>query len=162
MRDSFLQAMSLAASSVYVVTTDGSGGKAGITVSAVSSVSADPDDPTLMVCIHNQSSLADAILKNRVFSVNMLADDQSYISDCFAGRNGKVGLEKFDCTEWHTAKTGSPVLTSALASFDCRLHHDLRVGSHYIFVGMVAEVTHRDSGTPLLYSSRRYMRPEST
>ena len=42
MRDRFLQGMSQLASPVSVVTTDGPGGRAGVTVSAVCSVSADP------------------------------------------------------------------------------------------------------------------------
>lgn len=158
MRDEFLQAMSLAASSVYIITTDGPGGRAGVTVSAVTSVSADPNVPTLMACIHNLAPAAAAIRMNHVFCVNLLAQDQSPISDSFAGRTGKSGVEKFDCADWLTGETGSPVLDNALAAFDCRLHHDLRVGSHHMFVGEVAGVTRRDDGAPLLYGRRNYLK----
>ena len=160
MRDTFLQAMSLAASSVYVITTDGPAGKAGVTVSAVSSISADPDVPTLMACIHNQSPAAAAIRRNHVFCVNLLAQDQSEISDSFAGRTGKVGEDKFDCATWVAGPGGSPMLENALAAFECTLHHDLRVGTHHMFVGEVSEISHRQAGAPLLYGSRNYLRTE--
>lgn len=160
MRDQFLHAMSLAASSVYVVTTDGPGGKNGITVSAVSSVSADPDVPTLMACIHNESPTATAILENQVFCINLLDQEQSSISDVFAGRTGKSGEAKFDCAKWETVATGSPMLTNALAAFDCKLLHEKRVSSHYILIGQLAAIQHRDAGAPLLYGDRSYLRAD--
>jgi flavin reductase (DIM6/NTAB) family NADH-FMN oxidoreductase RutF len=46
------------ASSVTVVTTDGAAGRFGTTVSAFSSVSADP--PTVLVCLFAQSRIAKA------------------------------------------------------------------------------------------------------
>lgn len=158
MRKEFIQAMSLTASSVYVVTTDGIGGRLGVTASAVSSISADPDVPTLMACIHGESPLASAIRQNQVFCINLLADDQTHISDSFAGRTGKTGVEKFDCAEWSDAKTGSPVLENALASFDCSLLHDLKVGTHHMFVGETKAVQSRSDGVPLLYGARCYQR----
>lgn len=158
MRDAFLQAMSLTASSVFIVTTDGSGGKAGVTVSAVTAVSADSETPTVMACIHNASPAAEAIRRNHVFCINLLADDQAHISDSFAGRSGKVGVDKFDCARWDTGQTGSPILNNALAALDCKLLHDLRVGTHHMFVGQLEGVQHRPEGAPLLYGSRNYLK----
>ena len=85
LRTRFLNGMSHAACTVNVVTTDGPAGRAGVTVSAMSSVSADTDKPTLLVCVHHMSPAATAIVENRVFCVNVLRDDQSHISDTFAG-----------------------------------------------------------------------------
>ena len=45
----FFDGMSQAACTVNVVTTDGAAGRAGVTVSAMSSVSADTPRPTLLV-----------------------------------------------------------------------------------------------------------------
>ena len=52
-RDAFVEAMSRAVSGVSIVTTDGQAGRFGQTVSAMSSVSADP--PLLLVCINRKS-----------------------------------------------------------------------------------------------------------
>ena len=83
-RDLFIEGMSHAASTVNIVTTDGPAGRAGVTVSAMCSVTADA--PTLLVCVHQKSAACEAILANGVFCVNVLRDDQALISDTFAGR----------------------------------------------------------------------------
>jgi flavin reductase (DIM6/NTAB) family NADH-FMN oxidoreductase RutF len=85
LRQRFVTGMSHAACTVNVVTTDGSAGRFGVTVSAMSSVSADSERPTLLACVHESSPAARAILENGVFCVNVLRDDQSFISDVFAG-----------------------------------------------------------------------------
>jgi len=161
MKEAFLQAMSRAANSVCVVTTDGLGGRLGVTVSAMSSVSADTPTPSLLVCVHGLSPACEAIRKNGVFCANLLCSTQSYISDSFAGRSGAKDAQKFDCAAWEHGATGAPVLPIALASFDCRLMHDVLVGSHRIFIGEIAEVQSRGDGMPLIYHQRSYARPEA-
>jgi flavin reductase (DIM6/NTAB) family NADH-FMN oxidoreductase RutF len=157
MRDQFLKAMSSAGTTVYVVTTDGTAGQHGVTVSAMSSVSADMDDPTLLVCIHHLSPAADAIIENKAFAVNMLRSDQSQISNTFAGRLAE-GDSKFDHVDWHKLETGVPILTDALVSFDCTLYQKERVGTHYIFIGGVVGIHHPEEGDALVYSKRSYGR----
>src|ERR1700733_6632940 len=85
LRQRFLHGMSHAACTVNVVTTDGAAGRHGVTVSAMVSVSADTPQPTLLVCIHHLSPVAEALLENGVFCVNVLGDDQVHISYHFAG-----------------------------------------------------------------------------
>src|ERR1700748_1116737 len=74
-RARFIDGMSRAAFCVNVVTTDGPAGRAGVTISAMSSVSADGASPTVLVCIHHQSKTATAILENGTFCVNVLRHD---------------------------------------------------------------------------------------
>ncbi len=157
MRDQFLTAMSAAGTTVYVVTTDGEAGLHGVTVSAMSSVSADMEDPTLLVCIHHLSPAADAIMKNKAFAVNMLRSDQSRISDIFAGR-GANGDNIFSHVDWHNVNTGVPILTDALVSFDCHLYQVERVGTHFILIGGVVGIHHPEEGDALVYSRRSYGR----
>lgn len=159
MKEDFLKAMANAANSVCVVTTDGVGGLAGVTVSAMCSVSVETPTPSLLVCIHHLSPACNAIRTNQVFCANLLSTDQQHVSDSFAGRLGKSGTDKFDCAEWQNHETGAPVLSGALASFDCRLVHDVFVGSHRIFIGEVASVDARPNGQPLLYHNRGYAEP---
>ena len=73
LRAAFMEGMSRAATFVAVATTDGEGGRAGVTVSSLTSVSADGEMPSLLLCIHHQSPAASAILKNRAFCANLLA-----------------------------------------------------------------------------------------
>lgn len=155
----FLEGMSQAAMTVSVVTTDGPAGRAGVTVSAMSSVSAEMPKPTLLICVHHQSHAADAILRNGVFCVNLLRDDQSAISDTFAGRTGARGAARFDCARWITMATGAPRVIDPLAAFDCRLNSHSRVGTHHVFFGEVEDVFVGAHGTPLIYSKRAYGSP---
>ncbi len=156
MRDRFLEGMSHAAATVNVVTTDGAHGRAGVTVSAMCSVSADP--PSLLVCVHHKSRAGESIRDNGVLCVNVLRDDQANISDVFAGRTG-TGEDRFTCASWTTGATGAPVLEGALVAFDCRVAKHLRSGSHYIFVADVVEIEQRIGGSPLIYANRAYGTP---
>ena len=151
--------MAKAAQSVCVVTTDGIGGKSGVTVSAMTSVSVDTPTPSLLVCIHGDSSACDRIRTNRAFCANLLAEDQAEISDVFAGRTGLSGEEKFATGHWHSGETGCPMLDDPIAAFDCRLVHDILVGSHRVFVGEVAAVRLVRDERPLIYFDRGYARP---
>src|SRR5271168_2767144 len=156
LRQRFLLGMSHAACTVNVVTTDGAAGRHGATVSAMVSVSADTPQPTLLICIHHKSAVAAALLENRVFCVNVLRDDQSHISDNFAGRRGVRGAAKFDCTEWTTQVTGAPRVADALVAFDCRVTASERVGSHFVVFGSVQDIFVAGGGAPLIYANRAY------
>jgi flavin reductase (DIM6/NTAB) family NADH-FMN oxidoreductase RutF len=136
-RQRFLEGMSYAASTVNVVTTDGPAGRAGVTVSSMASVSADTPMPSLLVCVHHLSPAAAAINENGVFCVNVLREDQSHISECFAGRIKTVDGDKFSCAHWTRQITAAPRVVDPLAAFDCRLAQAIRIGTHYPFVGEV-------------------------
>ena len=153
-RNKFIEGMSKAACTVNIVTTDGDAGRAGLTVSAMCSVSADPT--SLLVCVHKNSRACEIISKNKVFCVNVLNENQSHISNSFAGRLGVD--DKFASAEWTTRATGAPVLKGSLTSFDCDIQHSFQSGSHFIFIGEVADITVQDSGHPLIYANRAYGR----
>ena len=156
LRARFLAGMSHAAATVNVVTTDGPAGRTGVTVSAMSSVSADTARPTLLVCVHEASASAAAILENGVFCVNVLRDDQSYISDTFAGRFRDQVPDKFDCAEWVTMASGAPRVVDPLVGFDCRVVSSDKVGTHHVFFGEVGDVFIAATGSPLIYARRAY------
>jgi len=155
-RDQFLEGMSHAACTVNIITTDGPAGRAGVTVSAMASVSADSEWPTLLVCVHHLSPAASKITENGVLCVNVLRDDQAYISDTFAGRfKNEIG-DKFECTEWVTAPSGAPRIADALVAFDCRVISNEKVGTHHIFLCEVRDLYVSRSGSPLIYANRAY------
>ena len=156
LRDRFINGMSHAASTVNVITTDGPAGRGGVTVSAMSSVSADTPKPTLLICVHHMSPVADQIIENRCFVANVLRDDQAYISDTFAGRFKDHVTDKFDCAEWVAMPTGAPRVTDPLVGFDCRVISSERVGTHHVFFGEVEDIYISGRGSPLLYANRAY------
>ena len=158
LRQRFIDGMSSAACTVNVVTTDGPAGRFGVTVSAMSSVSAEGERPTLLVCVHHASAAAKAILANGVFCVNVLREDQAAISDCFAGRVRTPDGDKFSCAAWVTERSGAPRVVDPLVAFDCRLASATRVGTHHVLLGEVLDLYQSGPGAPLLYANRGYGR----
>jgi len=156
LRQRFLDGMSFAAATVSIVTTDGPAGRYGVTVSAMSSVSADTSRPTMLVCVHELSRTSAAIRQNGVFCVNVLRDDQSAISDAFAGRSKTATVDKFSIAQWTTEATGAPRIIDPLVAFDCRLKEALHQGTHHIFIGEVEAIWREKLGTPLIYANRSY------
>jgi flavin reductase len=159
LRAEFLEGMSRAATFVAVATTDGEAGRYGVTISSLTSVSADGDHPSLLACIHHLSPAAAAILKNRAFCANLLHEDQKAVSDLFAGR-GQPGdhAARFDRAAWTPGPHHQPMIDGATAAFECRLATALLWETHYIIVGRVTHVALSDSPAALLYGQRAYRR----
>ncbi|MGV3552069.1 flavin reductase family protein [Rhizobium sp.] len=159
LRMQFLEAMSRAATFVAVVTTDGEAGRFGVTISSLTSVSADGDHPSLLACLHHQSPVAGAILRNRAFCANLLHEDQHDVSDLFAGRmaDGQHSA-RFDRTSWTPGELGQPNLVGATASFQCRFATSMLWETHHIVVGNVVSVELSDNAGALLYGQRAYRR----
>ncbi len=157
LRTDFVHAMSRAAASVSVVTTDGPGGRAGMTVSAMTSVSADGPAPTMLVCINKEASAAGPILANKCFGINVLESGQQGMADIFAGRTGVA--DRFEGIAWEAGATGAPLLPG-LAAFDCALQSAEIVGTHHVLIGAVRAVHVAETGTPLIYGMRGYLKAE--
>jgi flavin reductase (DIM6/NTAB) family NADH-FMN oxidoreductase RutF len=157
LRQSFVEGMARATTFVSVITTDGPGGLHGLTVSSMTSVSADGEAPSLLVCIHHKSPVADAILKNGAFCANLLNAGQQAQSDIFAGR-APSDLARFDRVEWQAGQGGQPLLAGAAASFECTLKTTLLWETHHVMIGQVGAVHLSDNPDALLYGQRSYRR----
>ncbi len=158
LRAAFLEGMSRAATFVAVATTEGEAGRHGVTISSLTSVSADGEQPSLLACIHHRSPAATAILTNRAFCANLLHEGQQAMSDLFAGRGGDADRgARFDRALWRAGPLGQPQIAGATA-FECRLATALLWETHYIIVGRVTAVTLSESPAALLYGQRAYRR----
>jgi flavin reductase len=160
LKAAFLDAMSRSAATVSVVTTDGPAGRAGVTVSAMTSVSADGDAPTMLACINRASSAAEPILANGVFVINVLEAGQRDIADIFARRLPAPGDDKFNAVRHAPMVTGAPAIEGALVTFDCEILSAELVGTHYVLIGAVRAVDMQAQGVPLVYGMRSYLRAE--
>ena len=52
-------------------------------------------------------------------------------------------------------KTTSPILSNAVAVFDCRVVETYKQGTHFIIIGQVV-ASKKGIGDPLIYSQRSY------
>ncbi|MEQ8897939.1 MAG: flavin reductase family protein [Roseovarius sp.] len=153
-RQDFISAMRRVAASVTVVTSDGPAGRAGATVSAFSSVSADP--PTVLVCLAAQSRIAGVVQDNGRFCVNVLPEGFSDIADRFAGRHDGIVPDRFDGIEVFAPRGTAPVIDGATA-FQCDLQQVVHSGSHVILLGHVRDVLD-GAAAPLAYRDGAYHR----
>lgn len=151
--EAFLGAMRVQAAAVNVVTSDGPGGRVGVTVSAMSSVSAEP--PLILACVNRRSPCVATIRQNGVFCINALSAEQSHLADTFAGRPSNGVPFDFDAASWTALETQAPVLVDAVANLDCVIHEIVEAGSHTIFIGRVVGAQHRNV-KPLVYCDRTY------
>ncbi len=159
LRPAFLEAMSRMAATVSVLTSDGPGGLAGVTVSSLTSLSADGPAPTLLACVHHLSPAAAAILTNRAFAANVLAEDQADLSDRFSGRTALKGDARFDGLALSKGPGGSPMIDGVAVSFDCQLVSSLLWQTHHLLIGQVQAIRFADPGrTALVYAARGYRR----
>lgn len=156
LRNRFIEGMSRAATFVAVATTDGPSGRFGVTISSLTSVSADGDHPSLLACIHHRSPAAAAILGNRAFCANLLHQGQEGIANLFAGRDGKDQAARFDAATWTAGTIGQPLIEGATARFECKLATALLWETHYIIVGNVVGVDLSEDSAALLYGQRGY------
>lgn len=150
-QDAFKQALRGWASGVTVVTSRAGDRVHGMTVSAFSSVSADP--PLVLVCANQGSTTHSVIEEGGIFAVNILAEHQQEVSNLFA--SSELEDTRLERVAWTEGETGAPLLDGALATLECRVHRAHREGSHTIYIGRVEAVHTRDA-TPLLYYQGGY------
>lgn len=151
----FRDAMARLGAAVNVVTTDGAAGRAGLTASAVCSVTDDP--PTLLVCLNRKSS-GNALFKaNGVLCVNTLASGCGALSDAFAGKGGLDTDGRFAMATWSRLVTGAPVLDdNAVVAFDCRIAEVVEKGTHSVLFAEIEAIRQGSPGGALIWYGRGY------
>jgi flavin reductase len=153
-RAEFRNAMARLGAAVNIVTTDGVAGRAGLTASAVCSVTDDP--PTLLVCVNRASGMNAALKANGVLCVNVLSAGQRALSDAFAGRPRLSDAERFAQGLWEPGETGAPLLSGAAASIECRIAEVVEKGTHSVFFAEVARTRLGPEAPALLWLGRDY------
>ncbi len=152
--EAFRNAMAAVPSAVHLVTTLGPTGRAGLTATAIASVSDLP--PTVLACISRDSSTLAAITASGIFCINTLQADAAGLAEIFAGRSGLAGEARFGSALWSQLVTGAPALPAALAIFDCRLVAIHDAATHRILVGEVVGLGGTGVGEGLVYRGRGY------
>jgi flavin reductase (DIM6/NTAB) family NADH-FMN oxidoreductase RutF len=145
----FREAISHFATGVTVVTTTIEGRPAGMTASAVCSLSLDP--VLLLVCIDNRLPTHRAIDASRRFAVNVLGEDD----EATAVRFARPAPDKFENVRLR-AGADPPLLEDAIAHFVCELEERVPGGDHSIFIGRVLSCDAKPGRRPLLYFRSRF------
>jgi len=157
--EAFKRALGRFATGVTVVTTvDRAGAPQGLTVNSFTSVSLDP--PLVLFCLDRAAGCFDVFAEASHFAVNILALDQSALSDRFASLVG----DRFNGAAFRVGATGCPVIAGALAAMECEIAQRHDGGDHEILVGRVLTIDDEVRGdgdaaaAPLLYYRGGYAR----
>lgn len=148
--DSFKEAMSLFPSGVTIITTlDESGESVGMTASAFVSVSLTP--PLILESIAKTAQMHAHLMKTDRYAVSILAEDQSLVSNHFAGWEQQGFQPKL------TSLGGLPTIQGSLAQMTCRIVNRVDAGDHTLFIGCVEELKiSTEKQSPLIYAKRDY------
>ena len=120
-----------------------------MTVSSFTSVSIEP--PLVLVCIDFRSSVHPHFRSNTHFAVNVLHESQQELSVRFSD----VPSGRFDGIDWRAGTAGAPLISGALAIFECQVKDTVEAGDHAILIGEVIRAESHE-GKPLLYFHRSY------
>ena len=151
----FKQGMRRLGGAVTIVTAADGDVWAGLTATAVTSLSAEP--PKLLACINRQGVTYETVSHGRTLGINILGSEHRDLAMRFAGMSGEPETERFSDGSWSTDVTGAPLLADALAAFDCRVESILDAGSHAIVIGLIEAVRYaplsgaRVGASPLCY-----------
>ena len=122
----------------------------GLTANSFNSVSLSP--PLVLWSLSRAASAMGALATGTHYAVNILAADQKHLAERFAGKHAErwVGVPFTD------GPSGAPLLTGAVASFECFNRSRYEEGDHVIFVGEVERCSHRAGAAPLLYHGGKF------
>ncbi|WP_169747920.1 flavin reductase family protein [Pseudonocardia acaciae] len=138
------------ASGIVIVTGVHDGTPRGMTCQSFASLSTEP--PQVLFCLARSSASWRGIRDSGRFSINVLADDQQWLSDRFA----RTGADKFDNVAWQPGENGAPLFEGCLAHIECDLRTVYDGGDHDIAVGSVRSVRSAVGSSPLLYFRGSY------
>jgi flavin reductase (DIM6/NTAB) family NADH-FMN oxidoreductase RutF len=122
----------------------------GFTANSFTSVSLDPK--LISICIDKESFNIDSFSITKHFAVSVLSENQQSISTIFATPHE----DRFKNIDWSTEETGSPIISGAVAWFDCNTQQVVDAGDHLILIGNIIAFDSTPK-TPLMYLRGNYV-----
>jgi flavin reductase (NADH) len=153
----FRNAMAHLPAAVSIITTNGSGGRCGITASAVCSVTDSP--PTILVCINRGSAMHDIFKENGQLCVNVLSDEQEQLAMHFSGATKVAMQERFSWNIWEieaAEQEQQPMLCDALVRLQGRIKEFKEVGSHSVMFVELNDIRVSEEKDSLIYFNRLF------
>jgi flavin reductase (DIM6/NTAB) family NADH-FMN oxidoreductase RutF len=153
-RSMFRSVMRRLAGGVSIITVGKGEDISGMTVTSLTSLSADP--PCLIVSINRSASSFPLIERYQVFGVNILGSDQHDLADRFS--NGKLGgRRRFNGLRWQPGLSGVPLLTQSQATVECRVDEIIIRHSHGIIIGSPLQFDLSQARSGLAYWNGKYI-----
>ena len=155
--DEFRRVMGRFATGVAIVTTRAGDDVHGTTMSAVCSVSLQPQ--LVLVCVDHESDIHALIRQSSVFAVNVLHEGQADLANELShkGTPEQQAAHRLGNLPHQNGETGAPLLEDNLAHVECRVENIIEAGDHTIYVGsVVAAGASPRADRPLLHYEGQY------
>ena len=140
-------------SGVAVLTVDANGQPLGLTVGSLVALSLQP--PLVAIVVSRQAAMHELLREAGGFAVSILAASQESLAQHFA--RGVPPIAMWDGIAVQAGVSGAPLLQGALGWLECRLHDELAVGTHTLFVGEVMRIELGEDAPALQRSRGEYL-----
>ncbi|WP_458732885.1 flavin reductase family protein [Sphingobium xenophagum] len=148
-------AMRNLAAGVSILTTRHGDEIAGLTATAVCSVTSDP--PRVVVFVNKGAIASGLIWQGGALCINVLTAEQEEVARAFAGMiKGDHGDDRFRFGSWDTLASGAPALEHALVCMDCRVIKVFEESTHNAFVCEILATREGGGGQALVYLNGRF------
>ncbi|MBP1851049.1 cob(II)yrinic acid a,c-diamide reductase [Rhizobium halophytocola] len=150
----YRDAMAHYAGHVQLITGEHEGVRRGVTITAACSVSDSP--PMVLACLNNTNAKNAVFFDSGRFVLNTLGIRHEALAAAFAGFGGLASEDRFALGDWTTLITGAPVLSDAIASFDCRVVDTKVTATHTVLFGEVVALNFGPADQSLVYLDRAF------
>ncbi|OZI71790.1 flavin reductase family protein [Bordetella genomosp. 12] len=147
--DDFKAAMRALPAGISAVSTGDGEEVAGMIVSSLTSISAEP--PMVGFFVQQTSSAREALLRNGRFVANVLGEDHDDVMQAFLRQ--PQGSARFASGGWVRTEQGLPVLADALASIECDIVCTEALGTHDLIVGKIRKTACRQAQPVINFNS---------
>jgi flavin reductase (DIM6/NTAB) family NADH-FMN oxidoreductase RutF len=151
--DGFRSVMRAFPAGVAVVAVDAPGGRLGLTVGSLASLSLEP--PLVGVAIGRDAAMHELLREAGAFGTSLLAGDQERVAQHFARGVPPIALWEGIASR-PGAATAAPLLEDAVGWLECRVDAEHPAGDHTLFVGQVVAAERGRAAPGLVYVGSAY------
>ena len=137
-------------SGLYVIGSRAGEKRNAMTANWATQVSSDPK--LVAVSVEKGAVTHELIVEGRVFAVNIVdREDRAIVRKFTKPVEVDLSAKTLNGFAFHDGPTGAPVLDQAVAWLDCRVHAEVDVGDHTLFLGQVVDAGfQKPEETPVL------------
>ena len=149
--NAFRAALGMFATGVTIVTVRAANGDlVGLTANSFNSVSLTP--PLVLWSLGKSAASMSAFSAGTHYAINILGAEQKDLAERFASK----GIDRWQGVAHTPGEHGAPLISGAVASFECLNRSRYDEGDHVVFVGEVQRCHHRAGASPLLYHGGKF------
>lgn len=147
----FRAALGMFATGVTIVTaTKANGELVGLTANSFNSVSLSP--ALVLWSLSRAAGSFGTFSNGSHYAINILGADQQAL----ARRFSEKVPDRFEGVAWSSGIGGAPLISGAVAHFECFNRSQYAEGDHMIFVGEVERCSHTPGAAPLLFHGGKF------